>query len=324
MLNRSEAIAKINDLASQGSPFLFISDFKGEQNHILPNSEIKSDEVLFQINGHGNASGDQVNHQSIPLEKSPLAFDEYQRKFEFALNQIKQGNSYLLNLTCPTPVRGGGSLKEVFYHSNARYRLWFKDKFVVFSPEIFIQINDGVLASYPMKGTIDADLPNAREQLLNSEKEMAEHATIVDLIRNDMSIYARNVTVEKFRYIDEIKTNHKHLLQASSKITGKLEDGYLNKLGDIIFSLLPAGSISGAPKPETLEIIQQVEGYERGYYTGVMGYFDGKNFDSGVMIRFIENQNGNWVYKSGGGIHALSDVASEYQEMIDKVYVPIY
>jgi para-aminobenzoate synthetase component 1 len=174
-----------------------------------------------------------------------------------------------------------------------------------------------------MKGTIDASVKNAREIIMRDQKEIAEHTTIVDLIRNDLSIIAKNVYVDKFRYIDKIKTNEKVLLQVSSRIVGKLERFYRGCIGDIIFSLLPAGSVSGAPKKRTVEIINDVEYYERGYYTGIFGYFDGDNLDSGVMIRFIENNNGNFCYKSGGGITALSNMRSEYLEMIDKVYVPV-
>nr|MCU0397530.1 chorismate-binding protein [Cyclobacteriaceae bacterium] len=94
-------------------------------------------------------------------------------------------------------------------------------------------------------------------------------------------------------------------------------------LGDIMVSLLPAGSICGAPKPKTIEIIQQAEEEERGYYTGVIGYFDGTNLDSGVMIRFIENVDGQYYYRSGGGITTQSKMEAEYQETIHKIYVPV-
>ena len=83
------------------------------------------------------------------------------------------------------------------------------------------------------------------------------------------------------------------------------------------------GSISGAPKKKTVEIIKSVEREERGYYTGIAGIFDGKDLDSCVMIRFIEKNNNSFRYRSGCGITFLSELTSEYQEMIDKVYVPI-
>jgi para-aminobenzoate synthetase component 1 len=174
-----------------------------------------------------------------------------------------------------------------------------------------------------MKGTIDAAIDNAAETILNDKKEYAEHCTIVDLIRNDLSMVAKDVFVERFRYIDKIKTHEKELLQVSSKISGQLGTNFHERVGDIIFGLLPAGSVSGAPKEKTVEIIKTAEGYERGYYTGVFGYFDGNTLDSGVMIRFIENINGQLYYKSGGGITVYSKSELEYQELIDKVYVPL-
>jgi para-aminobenzoate synthetase component 1 len=175
-----------------------------------------------------------------------------------------------------------------------------------------------------MKGTIDADLPNALEIILNDEKEFAEHNTIVDLIRNDLSIISDNVRVTKFRYPDYLQTNNKNLIQISSEICGDLPVDYHNNIGDIIAGLLPAGSVTGAPKAKTLEIISQAENYKRGYYTGVFGVFDGKNLDSAVLIRFIEQNEKRLIFKSGGGITSMSDVNSEFQELIDKVYVPIY
>jgi len=109
----------------------------------------------------------------------------------------------------------------------------------------------------------------------------------------------------------------------SSHITGVLPAGYLSNLGDIIFKLLPAGSISGAPKEKTIEIIKAAEQYDRGYFTGIFGLFDGTSVDSAVMIRYIEKQGDDFWFKSGGGITAKSNLEKEYQELIDKVYVPV-
>lgn len=93
-------------------------------------------------------------------------------------------------------------------------------------------------------------------------------------------------------------------------------------MGNILFDMLPAGSISGAPKKRTIEIIKEAETHQRGYYTGIAGVFDGKKLDTCVLIRFIENQQGQLVYKSGGGITSLSHEKEEYNELIDKIYVP--
>ncbi|MGB3962072.1 MAG: chorismate-binding protein, partial [Sulfurimonas sp.] len=107
-----------------------------------------------------------------------------------------------------------------------------------------------------------------------------------------------------------------------SHISGFVGEDRHERIGDILFSLLPAGSISGTPKKSTLQIIEEVEGYERGFYCGVFGIYDGKTLDSGVMIRFIEKTQDGYLYKSGGGITLDSDILVEYNELIDKVYLP--
>jgi para-aminobenzoate synthetase component 1 len=199
-----------------------------------------------------------------------------------------------------------------------------KDTFVVFSPECFVKIKDGFIHSFPMKGTIDASLPNARNKILYDPKELAEHVTIVDLIRNDLSTVSDRVNISRFRYVDEIKTTSKTLLQVSSEIIGQLASDYPSQIGDILASLLPAGSVSGAPKAKTLEIIKKSERETRGYFTGVAGYFDGENLDSAVLIRFIEENENKFYYRSGGGITTQSNVIDEYNEAIAKIYVPVY
>ena len=172
------------------------------------------------------------------------------------------------------------------------------------------------------RGKIEAAISNAQAKILANAKEMAEHIMVVDLLRNDLSMVATGVKVNKFRYIDTIKAGDKELLQVSSEIMGDLKPSWKNDLGEMLMTLLPAGSISGTPKKRTLEIIKEVESHQRDYFTGVFGYFDGEVFDSAVMIRFIENTKDGLVYKSGGGITLESNAESEYQEMLDKIYLP--
>jgi para-aminobenzoate synthetase component 1 len=312
------AIAKMNKLGGDGTPFLFVIDFEMDSPLVLKIGELDSFGIKFKI----EEKNIPLFKKQIFFEKHPISFQIYSNAFNYVINQIGLGNSYLTNLTFPTEIKTNLTLDEIYTHSRARYKLLFENRLVVFSPECFVKIEDGIISSYPMKGTIDASIPSAEEIILNDEKEMAEHITIVDLIRNDLSIVARDVHVEKFRYVEKLETNSKSLLQVSSKIVGRLEQNYNKRIGDIIFSMLPAGSISGAPKKKTVEIIQQAEQIKRGYYTGVFGYFDGRNLDSAVMIRFIERPNNGLIYRSGGGITFMSDVNSEYQELIDKVYVP--
>lgn len=293
------------------------------QHNLVMSPQEANNAILYDFEGLSNVETIPILNKTAAFSKKPIEYALYCKSFNNVIQQINIGNSYLTNLTAKTEIETNLSLEEIFYHSNAKYKLLVKDKFVVFSPEIFVKIENNKISSYPMKGTIDAEIPNAKTILLNDVKETAEHTTIVDLIRNDLSIVSKNVRVEEFRYIDELKTNQKHLLQMSSKIVGDLEEGYWQNLGDLIFSLLPAGSISGAPKKKTVEIIREAETYERGFYTGIMGYFDGLNLTSSVMIRFVEKENNRLFYKSGGGITTFSDCRKEYQELIDKVYLPI-
>ncbi|WP_075556934.1 aminodeoxychorismate synthase component I [Parabacteroides timonensis] len=324
--NKEEAVWKMNQLGVSGRSFMFIVDYKQEHVWVAEPDSIDPDEVLYDLNGFTNVitSGKKFPEKPFEWEALPVSYEAYSRSFQTVSGHIHAGNSYLVNLTCATPVRTNLTLEEIFYFSRSTYKLWVKDRFVVFSPEIFVRLENGFIYSYPMKGTIDASLPNAREQILADKKEEAEHATIVDLIRNDLSQVASEVTVSRYRYIDELQTNKGRLLQVSSEIRGKLPDNWKGTLGDILFCLLPAGSITGAPKKKTMEIIEEAETYERGFYTGVMGYFDGNRLDSAVMIRFLEQEGNRLLFKSGGGITSQSDLQSEYNEMKQKVYVPIY
>lgn len=170
---------------------------------------------------------------------------------------------------------------------------------------------------------IDATLPNAAQTLIDDPKEAAEHATIVDLIRNDLSRVASEVKVDKYRYIDTLHTNKGDILQTSSEISGLLPIDYREHLGEIIAAQLPAGSITGAPKKKTVEIIHEAEGYERGFYTGIMGIYSNGNLNSAVMIRFVEEDEHGLSFKAGGGITAKSDCHKEYDEVVQKVYLPI-
>jgi para-aminobenzoate synthetase component 1 len=307
----------LNSFGKRREPFLFISDFKAQNLKVISLSELEANNVEFCIDENY-----QVKEHVDFLEKNGVDFNEYKKKFDFVIEKIKAGESYLLNLTQPTQVKTELTLKEIFECANAHYKLRYKDEFVCFSPEKFIQISDSKISTFPMKGTIDASISNAKEIILANQKEMAEHVMVVDLLRNDLSIVAKKVRVEDFRYVHEIEAGAKKLLHVSSHISGDVGNDWHEKIGDILNSLLPAGSISGAPKKSTLDIINQIEGYERGYFSGVFGVYDGKTFDSAVMIRFIQNSQDGYIYKSGGGITIDSDAKSEYDELLDKVYLP--
>lgn len=315
-------ISSMNELGKARKPFLFFVDYKGEHGQVIPLDELDAEEIRYQFNNQTNSDKPAESVQPL-LHSQPLAFATYQQKFDRVMHQIQKGNTYLLNLTVSTPITLEGTLSDVFHASKAKYKLWIKDQLVCFSPETFVQIKENRIYSFPMKGTIDASLPQAEAQLLQDEKETAEHYTIVDLIRNDLNRVAKKVQVDRFRYLDKLKTSKGELWQMSSQISGDLQPGWQDRLGHILSELLPAGSITGSPKEKTVQIIEEVEGYARNYYTGVCGLFTGDALDTAVMIRFIEQQGQQLYYKSGGGITFGSEAQKEYAEILQKIYIPL-
>jgi para-aminobenzoate synthetase component 1 len=312
----------LNNWGHDRVPFLFIVDFELQKPLAFKLDKLNSSQIIYNLNGITNSAHEKKDQVNTTLTKQPVSFSEYLSKYEKVLSHLEHGDSYLTNLTIKTEVSLEATLIELFHASSAKYKLLFKNEFLVFSPEIFIQIRDNYIYSYPMKGTINACIPHAAQLILDNQKELAEHVTIVDLIRNDLSQVADDVSVTRFRYIDRITTNQHDLLQVSSEIVGTLKNPFSN-IGTIISKLLPAGSVSGAPKPKTLDIIRQAEVEPRGYYTGIVGIFDGTQLDSGVIIRFIEHHDGRFFYRRGGGITTQSDSMAEFQEAIDKIYVPV-
>ena len=379
---KQEIIDKINQLASQDEPFLFVINYQGDKAFIRLLSDINPEECLFDFERRGNlshawketwkkgTSEEEISETTWQIE--PPLYEDYERSFNIVKSNIMAGNSYLTNLTCRVPVSCNLPLEEIFHRAKGKYKLLLRRKrtqaedkahlkeenieenltpFVCFSPETFVRIKGGRIYSYPMKGTLDASLPDAEKQLMEDQKEAAEHATIVDLIRNDLSRVAENVRVDKYRYIDVLHTNKGNILQTSSEISGRLPEDYPHHLGEILDAQLPAGSITGAPKDKTMQIIQEAEGYDRGFYTGIMGIYDQGELNSAVMIRFIEEETSpvdfetdgeknfkakegkasegkepkasrELYFKAGGGITSKSDCQREYEEVIQKIYLP--
>ncbi|MEH2861245.1 aminodeoxychorismate synthase component I [Segatella copri] len=396
---KQEIIDKINRLASQDEPFLFVINYQGNKAFIRQLSDINPEECLFDFEGRGNSSDEMKNNSEkiaeisekiaeeetskeeiseISWQIAPPLYEDYERSFGIVKSNIMAGNSYLTNLTNRVPVNCNLSLEEIFHRAKGKYKLLLRRKrtqaedkahlkeeaqnkahlkeenieenltpFVCFSPETFVKIKGGRIYSYPMKGTLDASLPNAEKLLMEDRKEAAEHATIVDLIRNDLSRVAEDVRVDKYRYVDVLHTNKGDILQTSSEISGRLPEDYPHHLGEILDAQLPAGSITGAPKDKTMQIIHEAEGYDRGFYTGIMGIYDQGELNSAVMIRFIEEETSpvdfeadgeknfkanegkkpkesrELYFKAGGGITSKSDCRREYEEVIQKIYLPI-
>lgn len=323
-MQRKEAANLMNRMAKDGEPFVFAINYEMTDCRIWQTCHVP-DGVLYNMQGmtndHGMA-GQATTGKAIEWKIVAESEDCYAKRFDIVEKHLRRGDCYLANLTSRIEVKTNLSPLEIYKMANAKYKLWIRDEFVCFSPETFLQISNGTISSCPMKGTIPASHPNAKAKLMANKKEAAEHATIVDLIRNDLSMVADHVKVEKYRYAELLHTTNGDIIQTSSRITGLLPKGFESHLGDIIFSQLPAGSITGAPKPMTCRIIDEAENYDRGFYTGIMGYWHNGTLDSAVMIRFIDTDGKRLWYKAGGGITAMSDCHSEYLETLDKIYVP--
>lgn len=316
-MNNQKLISTLNNYGSLKEPFFFLISYDLSEFYIKPLKDLPKD-IKYEI----NEKSDYKIGKKYNLTKYPISFDKYKKKFDILQEHIKAGNSYLLNLTAKTKIETDLTLDEIYEKSKSKYKLKFFDKFVCFSPESFMHIKKDKIYTYPMKGTIDSNIANAEAKILGDMKEMAEHTMVVDLLRNDLGIVANKIKVDKFRYIDKINAGDKKLLQVSSKISGELNKNWNEKIGEIITSILPAGSITGTPKKKTVELLEEVEGYDRGFYTGVFGVFDGNSLKSSVIIRYLEKEENTLFYKSGGGITCDSDASLEYQELLDKIYLP--
>lgn len=312
---------KLNQAGATSTPFLFAINYQKTEG-IFIEDPLRQSEVYFDFCGKGNKPEHPEITQKPTLTTTPIGEPKYREMFDKVIAASCRGEVKVTNLTVKTPIEINLSEYEIFMLSDSAYQLYLPGRFVCFSPERFIRIASGRISSNPMKGTIDAAIPNAESVILGQPKELVEHTATVQLICEELSLVSSNVRIERFRYIDRIATSNKCLLQVSSEVVGDLDDNYMSQLGDIVFNLLPAGSIAGSPKQAALGLIREVEGDDRGYYCGIAGYFDGTELDTAVLIRFIEREGDKTYFHSGGGITAQSVCQSEYQEVQNKIYLP--
>ena len=312
---------KINQLCADAKPFFFVVNYEQTAGYLVENPMNQS-EVFFKFPTVKHKPFEISLPQKNDFSVIPNKFEDYKRKFDKLQNYLQNKDISLANLTERTRIETNLSLENIFALSQSAYQIYISNEFVCFSPERFVKIAEGQISTNPMKGTIDADIPNAEKIILEDEKEIAEHNATVQLLREELSAVAENVRTSRFRYIDKLHTNRKNLLQVSSEIVGDLPADYKQHIGTILFSLLPAGSISGKPKQRAVEILREIEGLNRNYYCGIAGYFDGETLDSAVLIRFIEQDSGDLYFRSGGGITINSICEKEYQEVLNKVYLP--
>ncbi|MAV64971.1 MAG: aminodeoxychorismate synthase, component I [Candidatus Marinimicrobia bacterium] len=257
--------------------------------------------------------------------------------FEKIINKIKDylylGDTYQINYTQPISFDFFGDPLSLYMKiketANPKYGVYLdvnRFQFLSFSPEKFFIKNKTSIETYPIKGTIsksniEKDDKIQIKKLFNSEKDRAEHLMIVDLLRNDIGKISKfgTVKVEKLFSIETFETIH-HMV---SKIVGNIRDEVTEI--DIIKALFPGGSITGAPKFKSVQIIDDIEEYNRGIYTGSIGTINGNgDMDFNICIRTMTINNNRAIYPVGGGIVWDSEPQSEYSEAKNKANILEY
>lgn len=286
------------------------------------------------INLFESAVPQHRQNQAFALSKKfakDIDYDDYKKALSKIHDYIHAGDCYQVNFTqrfqaecsgdtwtayeslrnsCATPFGGFVSLDAV-------------NAIMSFSPERFIRCEQGLLETRPIKGTTprgrtkSEDTSNA-QALLNSPKDRAENLMIVDLLRNDLGKNCRygSVTVPELFTIESYPNVH-HLV---STIRGKIAEG--KDVIDVLIDAFPGGSITGAPKLRSMQIIDELEEFQRGIYCGSLLYIDTRGeMDSSIAIRTLLAKDGLLTCwgGGGGGIVADSEAASEYQESLTKV-----
>lgn len=261
-------------------------------------------------------------------EPKPL-FDKsaYCRMVEKAKHAIREGEIFQIVLSnrLAAPFEGSllGTYRMLRTINPSPYMFYFSGTDVEVagaSPETLVKLEDGVLHTFPLAGTrprgkTDEEDKALEVELLSDEKELAEHNMLVDLGRNDLGRVSRfgTVEVEKLHSIER----YSHVMHIGSTVRGVLRPE-CDAL-DAIEAVLPAGTLSGAPKIRACQLIGELENNKRGIYGGAIGYIDFTgNMDACIAIRIAYRKNGQVFVRSGAGIVADSVPEKEYQECINK------
>lgn len=275
--------------------------------------------------------------QGEMAEDSPLRFksgyrylfgrDEYCSMVEKAKHYIHEGDIFQIVLSNRIEADIEGSLLDTYralrMTNPSPYMFYFSSDDIEIagaSPETLVKLENGVLHTFPLAGTrprgnTDEEDIALEKELLADEKELAEHNMLVDLGRNDIGRISKigSVEVEKYMNIER----YSHVMHIGSTVRGIIRDD--KDALDAVDSILPAGTLSGAPKLRACELICELENNKRGIYGGAIGYIDFTgNLDTCIAIRLAFAKNGKVFVRSGAGIVADSIPENEYQECINK------
>ncbi len=275
-----------------------------------------------------NGEKKQENHGRLLGEVTPL-FDKetYCNMVEKAKHHIKEGDIFQIVLSNRLSAPFEGSLFNTYRVlrtiNPSPYMFYFSGTDVEVagaSPETLVKLENGILHTFPLAGTrprgkTDAEDTVLEKELLADEKELAEHNMLVDIGRNDLGKISKfgTVQVEKLRATER----YSHVMHIGSTVRGEIRDGFDGL--DAVEAVLPAGTLSGAPKIRACQLIGELENNKRGIYGGAIGYIDFTgNTDTCIAIRIAYKKNGKVFIRSGAGIVADSVPEKEFDECINK------
>ena len=283
-------------------------------------------EALVDLVRNGEKA--EENDGKLLSEVTPLfSKDEYCAMVEKAKRHIHEGDIFQIVLSNRLSASFEGSLLNTYRIlrtiNPSPYMFYFSGTDVEVagaSPETLVKLEDGVLHTFPLAGTrprgkTEEEDKRLEAELLADEKELAEHNMLVDLGRNDLGKISKfgTVEVEKLRSIER----YSHVMHIGSTVRGDIADGY--DALDAIEAVLPAGTLSGAPKIRACQLIGDLENNKRGIYGGAIGYIDFTgNMDTCIAIRIAYKKNGKVFVRSGAGIVADSVPEKEYEECLNK------
>lgn len=294
-----------------------------ENGYVQAVAELERMEELIR---HGEPVKDTGGHMTSEI-KPLFSKEEYCSMVEKAKHRIFEGDIFQIVLSNRLEAEYEGSLLNTYRVlrtlNPSPYMFYFSGTDVEVagaSPETLVKLENGVLHTFPLAGTrprgkTAEDDDRLEKELLADQKELAEHNMLVDLGRNDLGKISRfgTVEVEKYHCIEK----YSHVMHIGSTVRGRIRED--RDALDAVDAVLPAGTLSGAPKLRACQIINDLENNKRGIYGGAIGYIDFTgNLDTCIAIRIAYKKNGKVFVRSGAGIVADSVPEKEYQECINK------
>lgn len=329
----TRAFTQIEDLRKRPNLYL-LGYIRYEAKDVFLGKEIKSDLPLLYFEVYEDAKVQERKDANKNYALNPIAQIDY-KTYEKAINQIKEeiaeGNTYQVNYTYDYKIETGmdGFAKgfdlynAILPNQKTPYNTYIKNKYeeiLCFSPELFFDLQGNKIRTKPMKGTVKRGLNEKEDKeniefLKNDIKNRAENVMIVDLLRNDLGKIAKTGTV-KVDKLFEVET-HKTVHQMTSEISAELEKN--TTLYEIFEALFPCGSVTGAPKINTMEIIERLETGKRGVYCGAIGLITSEKTVFSVPIRTLQGVNSSYTCRVGGAIVWDSTPEEEWEETLTKI-----